>query len=266
MSELYKSGIIVSRGNSTTVALGASASFVGQTEDVTSYEEIDINLAGSPSNAPGSLYFEFSPDGTNWDVSVLIGGSQLSGPSIVPQLLRVVLPYFRVRYINGTTPQSTLRLTVCFHRTSGTRLTRFLNQSIDNTEPVEVGKSVILAQRPSDSSYQLLAMNATNALYVDGSEVVQPVKATSTLGTTSSVTGSTSTITLLAANPNRLGSTVYNDSTTNMYIKLGSGATTTNFTVKMGQGAYYETPFGYTGILTGTFDVANGNARITEIT
>jgi hypothetical protein len=178
MSSLFKTGIIVSKGNSTTIPLAANATFAGSIDDVTSYEEIDINLFGSPSNAPGSLFFEFSPDGTNWDVSIQISGAQLPGPIIVPQLLRVVLPFFRVRYINGATLQTSFRLTVCYHRTSGTRLTRFLNQSVDNTEPIQVDKAIIMGQRTSDSTYQFLAINSSNALTIDGSSVTQPISTT----------------------------------------------------------------------------------------
>ena len=133
MSQLFNTGIIVARGNSTTTPLAANATFTGTTDDVTSYEEIDINVAGSPNNAPGSLYFEFSPDGTHWDVSILVGGTQYYSPNIVPQFLRVVLPFFRVRYVNGNMPQTELRLTVVYHRVSGMRLTRYPNQTIDDT-------------------------------------------------------------------------------------------------------------------------------------
>jgi hypothetical protein len=174
MSELFKTGIVVSRGNSTTTPLGANGMFVGATEDVTSYEEIDINVAGSPYNAPGSLYFEFSPDTIHWDVSILVGGVQYSGPNLVPQHLRVVLPYFRVRYINGTTPQTQLRLTTVYHRASGTRLTRYLNQRVDSTEGTQMSRSFISGERP-DGYYDNIQINTDNILLVDGSNVIQPI-------------------------------------------------------------------------------------------
>lgn len=84
------SGIVVSTDNSTTTPLAAGASFIGAAESLISYAELDINLAGTPAVAPGTLFFEFSPDGVNWDVSVPVA---LAGPSMVPQYLRVVLPW-----------------------------------------------------------------------------------------------------------------------------------------------------------------------------
>lgn len=74
------------------------------------------------------------------------------------------------------------------------------------------------------------------------------------------------TATLLASNTSRLGATIFNDSTANLYVKFGTAASTSDFTVKLPPGAYYEVPFLYTGVLTGTWDAINGNARMTELT
>lgn len=167
MSQLFKTGIVVGTGNSTNVPLGANQTFVGSTDDVTSFEEVDINVAGSPSNAPGSLYFEFSPDQVHWDVSILVGNAQYYGPNIIPQHLRVVLPYFRVRYVNGNIPQTEFRLTTIYHRVSGTRLTRYLHQTIDSTEGVEMTRSIIDGYRP-DGTYGNILVSSDNHLIVDG--------------------------------------------------------------------------------------------------
>jgi len=89
----------------------------------------------------------------------------------------------------------------------------------------------------------------------------------SSTGTHSNVGDETSATTLLAANANRDGATVYNDSTADLYLKLGSGASSTSFTVKLAQDDYYEVPFGYTGIITGLWaSDASGNARVVEFT
>lgn len=166
MSQMFNTGIVVSRSNTTTIPLAANAIFTGATDDVTSYEEIDINVAGAPANAPGSLYFEFSPDGINWDVSTQISGNELPGPSIVPQLLRVILPYFRVVYINGNVDQTAFRLTVTYHRASGTRLTRYLNQVVDFTEPVENAQA-FMAAKNTDGSFSHVSLNGFGALQVN---------------------------------------------------------------------------------------------------
>lgn len=177
MSQLFQTGIIISRGNSTSIPLAAHETFIGSTDDVTSYEGIDINIFGEPNDAPGAIYFEFSPDGIHWDVSVWIGNDDLPGPNIVPQNLRVILPYFRVKYINGPIPQTVFRLTISYHRVSGPRLTRYLDQTITDVEPIEVTRSVIVGQ-VSDGYYGNLACNINNVLMVDGSATTQPISGT----------------------------------------------------------------------------------------
>ena len=89
-----------------------------------------------------------------------------------------------------------------------------------------------------------------------------------TTPTTTSVADTASSTTLLAANADRAGATIANDSTAVLYLLLGSGtASATNYTVRMVQHAYYEVPFGYTGTITGIWasDPGDGAARVTEI-
>jgi hypothetical protein len=98
------------------------------------------------------------------------------------------------------------------------------------------------------------------------------VKETKTAtNTTATVAGSASVVTLIASNANRLGATVYNDSSAILYLKLGASASTSDFTAVLqaltsSVGGYYEVPFGYTGIITGIWASATGNARVGELT
>lgn len=103
----------------------------------------------------------------------------------------------------------------------------------------------------------------------DGSGRVQtqPGAGGSGTATESNVASSASSGTILAANANRIGATVYNDSTQVLYLLLGTGpASSTVYTVQMAAAGYYETPFGYTGVITGIWASANGSARVTELT
>jgi hypothetical protein len=81
-----------------------------------------------------------------------------------------------------------------------------------------------------------------------------------------SVSGSASSVSLLASNNARVGATVYNDSAAILYIKLGATASATSFTVKVQPEEYFEVPFGYTGAIDGIWASATGSARITELT
>ncbi len=87
------------------------------------------------------------------------------------------------------------------------------------------------------------------------------------VATTSNVASSASNVTLMASNDSRRGLTIFNDSTSILYVKFGTTATSSSFTVKMQAGAYYEMPVPlYTGIIDGIWVSANGNARMTELT
>jgi hypothetical protein len=79
------------------------------------------------------------------------------------------------------------------------------------------------------------------------------------------VAGATGSTVLLAANGARLGATFYNDSTANLYLKLGATASTTSFSARILPGGYYELPFSYTGEVDGVWDAAAGAARVTEL-
>lgn len=87
----------------------------------------------------------------------------------------------------------------------------------------------------------------------------------------SSVAGSATVVTILASNVNRLGGTVYNDSSAALTLHLGASASATVKTAVLagtggGVGGYYEVPFGYTGIITGLWASATGSARVNEFT
>jgi hypothetical protein len=100
----------------------------------------------------------------------------------------------------------------------------------------------------------------------DGTLAVSTTPTKSSTGTSSNVSSSATNVTLLSSNANRLGATVYNDSTKTLYLKLGSTASLTSFTVKLTAQAYYEVPANYTGQIDGIWDSVNGNARLTELT
>lgn len=255
------SGISRSKSNSSLVPLGAGASFVGLAENVTDFTDVDITLSGAPAIAPGQLFFEFSIDGVIWDVTVEVTGADLSGPNIVPINLRIILPFFRLRYVNGSTPLTVFRLAAVYHRGAASRLTRFFNQPIDVTEGVETVRSVIYGQTPSNS-FAIIKVDATGKI-LSAFTLAQPSAAVVT-----SVPQSLVVQTLLASNAMRLGGLISNAITNGfLYIKLGAGASPTDWTVKIAPGFAYELPFpAYTGQITGIWSTAGaGTAQVTEM-
>jgi hypothetical protein len=87
----------------------------------------------------------------------------------------------------------------------------------------------------------------------------------SSTGTLSNVSASASSVTVLAANTDRLIAIVVNDSSAIAYIKFASAASITSYTYKLEPGDTLEVPESYTGIITGIWSSATGTARVTEV-
>lgn len=85
--------------------------------------------------------------------------------------------------------------------------------------------------------------------------------------TTISVGGSASSVTLLAANANRVGYSAYNDSTAILYLleDNSAAASSSNYTLQVAPGGMWINDE-YTGKVVGIWASAVGNARITERT
>ena len=91
-----------------------------------------------------------------------------------------------------------------------------------------------------------------------------------------SVAASATSVVLAAASGARRGLTVYNDSTSVLYLKYGPGASTSLFTVQVPGGGVYELPVVpltpseavggcYSGVVTGVWSSAVGAAMVTEV-
>ena len=88
-----------------------------------------------------------------------------------------------------------------------------------------------------------------------------------TAASVTSVASSASNVTLLAANPFRIGTIVFNDSTQPLRVKYGATASSSSLSFKIGADEYWEMPEPiWRGQIDGIWDAANGNARITELT
>lgn len=83
--------------------------------------------------------------------------------------------------------------------------------------------------------------------------------------TLSTVAASATAVVLLVHNNLRKNVTVYNDSTSAMYLAYDTTVSTSSFTVKILSGGYWEMPLPvYAGQIDVMWDSAVGNARVTE--
>jgi hypothetical protein len=90
---------------------------------------------------------------------------------------------------------------------------------------------------------------------------------TAATATRSDVAASLTSVVLLAVNAARKAAVIVNDGTGTVYLTFGATSSTTAFTMKLGPQATYESgSWIYTGVISGIWDIANGSARVTELT
>ena len=106
------------------------------------------------------------------------------------------------------------------------------------------------------------AREVYGAVGIDGT--VLPAAASTAVVT--SVASSATSVTLKAANTSRLGLSIYNNSTSTLYVKFGTTASATDFTIEMAPEDFYEAYVRYTGRIDGVWASANGAALVTELT
>lgn len=103
-------GGITSTNNSTTTPLSSGATYTG-TGEQNNYSHVGVMLK---TDNTGTLYFDFSNDGTNWDSTYPVNGFGVaSGVSEFHTAVKLGR-YFRVRLVNDTGAQTYLRLTTYY--------------------------------------------------------------------------------------------------------------------------------------------------------
>lgn len=145
------------------------------------------------------------------------------------------------------------------------------------TQQVVGGTSTGVSKSANELSVGLFA-EAVQILASDATTTDNRVPASTTLGlrvrqspagtaTLANVAGSIASVTLLAANANRVGVIIVNDSASILYVKFGATASATSLTYIMAANATITLPDAiYTGVIDGVWASAVGAARITELT
>lgn len=87
--------------NSSTAALNSAATFTGTSSDVLQFPSVVLAVK---TDQPGTLYAEFSPDGTNWDSSLSF---VVAADTNEVHRLTVTRRYFRARFTNTSTSNQT---------------------------------------------------------------------------------------------------------------------------------------------------------------
>lgn len=137
-------GLIDTNNTQSEITLNESDNFTGVFTDVVNYSEITNLLYTSGANKIGTLYYEFSMDGTTVHRSIPINVVDCANEP--PHTLVPVARYFRVRYVpvvNGKNVHPNFQLQTILHPSKNKHLTSRMSQSIGDTTDVENVRAVI---------------------------------------------------------------------------------------------------------------------------
>ena len=140
-------------GCSSTVTLAAGATFAGASTHAGQHTELGVALK---TDVSGSLFIEFSSDGTNWDISneYTIAASRYPNLAFATRV-PIVSARYRVRYLNGSAAQTLMRL----------HCTAFTAQPTPATNGATVSRTQDLALTPhavSSSACRLHSVTLSN--------------------------------------------------------------------------------------------------------
>ncbi len=128
---------LVDSGNSTTSTLTSDSTYTGTYLDATEYSQFTVIYS---ADVIGTIHMDLSMDGSTAHrtktVEDVTGGAHT---------LAVVSKFMRVRWVNGSTGQSSFSLQTMFHKTKSKDLTSTMIQSVSNANDVTLVRDPTIA-------------------------------------------------------------------------------------------------------------------------
>jgi len=190
-----------STGNTTTTPLSSGATYTG-TGEQNGLPQVGVMLK---TDNDGTLYFDFSNDGTNWDSTFPVSGFRVaSGVSEFHTAIKLGR-YFRVRLVNDTGAQTYLRLTTYYGNDfvpSSAPLNQTLGRDSDaqSSRPSDFTDEVLIGRRGGITAFNkfgyrldLAAASGEQTIWATtGNFVPMTTASTFTITYTNTADGSTS--------------------------------------------------------------------------
>lgn len=183
----------ISSLNSTNVALGASATFTGDWEEVQNFSVVSVLIHSDQISLDEGIILEWSADGTNvHDTDTFSYEADEVGDGkffTLPPEAR----YFRLTYQNGTTAQGSLTIQTIFRTVYIKPSSHRLDEVLTDQADAELVKAVISGKRP-DGLYGDVSLTTTGRVRISNDPPQAP-GGTVTVDITadSNVAGNTST-------------------------------------------------------------------------
>jgi hypothetical protein len=155
---------VISSENSTTTPLAAGASFVGTGVEVTDWTSAEITVTSNVASAASGLVLETSPDGVNWDHN-----HRYTINANANRCVQCTLSarWFRVRYVNGASPQTSFRLQTRFNVAPPAPHFHMVDHTIDDTHPAQITRAILtgkISSGPNAGTYRNVTVNPQGRL------------------------------------------------------------------------------------------------------
>jgi hypothetical protein len=164
----------VSTVNSTSAALGAGATFTGTPEDVSQFASLSVSYYIQPYTATGNIFVQFSNTASPFypvsnTVTPIVSGVTSNGFTLdfITQA-----QYFRVSYVNDSTPQTALMIQSIYHPQAriAVKTNRTAEMFTDYTDCIDT-RSLLWGKTLGGGKYEQIASNGDNSLVTT---VVEP--------------------------------------------------------------------------------------------
>lgn len=236
---IFKQNVATSVINSSTSNLAAGATFTGTSDSTLGVNAIQVNIK---SDEPITIQVQQSDEGTNWDIVDIYSVAANTG--------------------DGRTFQATASFVRVLATNNGLSTTTFFRLQTELAPVVEALPRALTQE--GNLKVSILGTDGYT-LGTNSHPLIVNIDGKPSASTTAKITAATSSTLLIASNASRVGATIFNDSNTFLYIKLGTVATTDDYTIKVFPFGYYEVPFSFIGTITGIWSVSSGFARTTEV-
>ena len=153
---------LISINNSSTTPLGGGATFTGTAEDITGYSTIGVMAFADQA---GTLYIDYSTDGTNWDYS---DSFTIYANTAITAQNEPHGRYYRIRVVNGGAAQGVLRLQSIYQSLAMTQNKIQISDTIAPNDTAILTKGVITGKTTGGGGgYVDVKVNPSGALTAD---------------------------------------------------------------------------------------------------
>ena len=155
--------------NSTTRALTTPGEvFQGTPEDVSQYSSLSVSFSVQPPGATGNIFVQFSNVSTNagwFPVSNTVTPVNSTNSNGFTLDTTMTCQYFRVMYINDSTPQTSLMIQSIYHPQAriAQKTTRFAETPTDYSDMINT-RAIVWGKTLGGGVYEPIAGNGENSL------------------------------------------------------------------------------------------------------